>query len=79
MRATITFDDDVAVAIRQLRRAKDLGIRATVNELVRRGLVRSEAKKPFVQKSSAGKALVDVTDVADVAEVLEFLEEPDAR
>lgn len=71
MRTTITFDDDTAAAVEQLRRERGTGVSAAVNELVRRGVLRPEPAPRFVQETSAGRAKVDVTDVAVVLELLE--------
>lgn len=76
MRTTVTFDDDVAAAVALLRRERDLGVSAAVNELVRRGLARQAAPAWFVQRTTAGGARLDVTDVA---EVLDLLDGPGAR
>lgn len=71
MRTTITFDDDTAAAVEQLRRQRGTGVSAAVNELVRRGALRPAPAPRFVQETSAGHAKVDVTDVASVLELLE--------
>ena len=71
MRTTITFDDDTAAAVEQLRRERGVGISAAVNELVRRGAVRSERPAVFVQRTSAGHARIDLTDVSEVLETLD--------
>lgn len=76
MRTTVTFDDDVAAAIENLRRERHIGVSAAVNELVRRGLSRSNAPSRFVQRTSSGHARLDMTNVA---EVLELLDGPAAR
>ncbi len=73
MRTTVTFDDDTTAAVEQLRRERGIGVSAAVNELIRRGLGRREPRSPFVQNTSPGHALVDVTNVA---EVLGWLDEP---
>jgi len=75
MRTTVTFDEDTAAAVEQLRRERGVGISAAVNELVRRAVNRKEWVHPFVQRISAGHAKIDV---ADVGEVLEILDEPAA-
>ncbi len=75
MRTTVTFDEDTAAAVEQLRRERGVGISAAVNELVRRAVNRKEWVHPFVQRTSAGHAKIDV---ADVGEVLEILDEPAA-
>lgn len=74
MRTTITFEDDTAAAVEQLRREKGIGVSAAVNELVRRGLARREAAKPFVQRTSAGGR--EKIDLTSTGAVLEYLDGP---
>lgn len=76
MRTTITFDDDTAAAVEQLRRERGTGVSAAVNELVRRAMLRPESPARFTQETSAGHAKIDVTDIAAVLELLD--EEPRA-
>jgi len=71
MRTTITFDDDVAAAVEQVRRERDLGMSAAVNELVRRGLVRSAPPTQYVQRTSSGGVRLDVSNVAEVLDLLD--------
>lgn len=76
MRTTITFEDDTAAGIEQLRRERGIGVSAAVNELVRRGLLRREPVRPFVQETSSGYPLIDLTNYG---EVLELIEGPDHK
>lgn len=71
MRTTITFEEDVAAAIDQVRRQRHIGVSAAVNELVRRGLAAGEPSGRFVQRTSAGHALLDVGNVAEVLDLLD--------
>jgi Arc/MetJ family transcription regulator len=71
MRTTITFDDDTAAAVEQLRRERNVGISAAVNELVRRAVARPAPATPFRQRTSAGYARLDVTDIGDVLETVD--------
>lgn len=71
MRTTVTFDRDVAAAIERVRRERGLGVSAAVNELIRSGLARPARQELFVQRTSPGQALVDVTNVAEALELLE--------
>jgi hypothetical protein len=72
MRTTVTFDDDVAAAIRELRRSRSIGLSEAVNELIRRGLgVRPRSRKRFKQRTYAMGMRIDVTDVADAIELAE--------
>lgn len=76
MRTTITFDSDVAAAIEQLRRERDVGVSEAVNELVRAGLVTRRPRKAFRQRTYPLGAKLDVSNVA---EALELAEGPDYR
>lgn len=71
MRTTITFDADTAAAVERLRRERGTGISAVVNELIRQGLNRPRMKAAFVQRTSAGGALVDVTNIGEVLDLLD--------
>jgi hypothetical protein len=44
MRTTLTLDDDVAVQIERLRRARDASLKDIVNDVLRRGLRDMSAK-----------------------------------
>jgi hypothetical protein len=55
MRTTLTLDDDVAVEIERLRRARDASLKDIVNDVLRRGLndlnVRHKRREPFQTKT----------------------------
>lgn len=76
MRTTITFDDDTAAAVDQLRRSGGRGVSQIVNDLIRAGLRHREERPPFVQSTSD---LGIQVDVANVAEALDLLDGPDHR
>jgi hypothetical protein len=44
MRTTLTLDDDVAATLERLRRARGVGFKALVNEVLREGLNQMAAK-----------------------------------
>ncbi len=44
-RNTLTIDDDNAVRLERLRKARDLSFKQVVNDVIRRGL--DESEKPF--------------------------------
>ncbi len=72
MRTTVTFDDDVAAAIKKLRHERSLGLSEAVNELIRDGLAAPRpARKPFKQRTYPMGMLIDVTDVAEAIEIAE--------
>ena len=62
---------DLAAAIEQVRRERGLGVSAAVNELIRTGLTRRREREPFIQRTSSGQALMDVTNVDEALELLE--------
>jgi hypothetical protein len=57
MRTTLTLDDDVAVVIERLRRARDASLKDIVNEALRRGLsdltTEPKHREPFKTKNVA--------------------------
>jgi hypothetical protein len=76
MRAKVTFADDVAAAVEELRRNRGIGVSDAVNELVRAGLLADRPRQPFRQQThDLGAAL----DVSDVGAALERLDRPAAR
>ncbi|MGK2852374.1 MAG: ribbon-helix-helix protein, CopG family [Candidatus Limnocylindrales bacterium] len=76
MRTTIDLDDDIAAAVRRLRRTGGLGLSAAVNQLARAGLRDRPDREPFRQRAVDIGVAIDVTDVA---EALEILDGPTAR
>jgi len=76
MRTTVKFDPDVAAELKRLRKARDVGLKELVNDLMRRGLrdINAAPKKkvPFRTKSvDLGKPLLDVTNVQEALAVAE--------
>jgi hypothetical protein len=70
MRTTLTLDDDVAVQLERLRRARDANLKDLVNEALRVGLREMTAKprnrKPFRTKTfHMGEPLVSIDNVAE--------------
>src|SRR5581483_1322876 len=55
MRTTVTFDKDVAAAVRELQRTRSIGVSEAVNELVRQGLMAT----PRRWRYSRGRAIAD--------------------
>lgn len=74
MRTTVEFDDDTSKAIEALRRDRGIGLSDAVNELIRQGLVRQPAPRPFRQRTRQLGIKVDVSNVATALEDLEGLE-----
>jgi metal-responsive CopG/Arc/MetJ family transcriptional regulator len=71
MRTTVSFDDDVAAAIDQLRRERSIGLSEAVNELVRAGLRDKPTTNRFRQRSHRLGLSIDVSNVADTLETLD--------
>ena len=76
MRTTLTIDEDVAVQLKRLRRARDVGLKELVNEVLRRGL--REMKAPSEQRRMVrtrvfpmGKPLINIDNVAEALAHLE--------
>lgn len=70
------MDDDVAAAVERLRRERELGVSAAVNELVRRGLRSQPQPRSFEQETSMMGARMDVTNVSEALEILEGTSAP---
>jgi hypothetical protein len=76
MRTTLTLDDDVAVQLERLRRARNANLKDVVNEALRRGLrdmsTPSRKRQPFRTRSfPMGKTLVNLDNVAETLAQLE--------
>ena len=76
MRTTLTLDDDVAVQLERMRRARDVNLKELVNEALRRGLREMSAppkkRKAFrTQAFHMGKPLVSIDNVAEALTLLE--------
>jgi hypothetical protein len=70
MRTTLTLDDDIAVQLERLRRARNASLKDLVNEALRRGL-RDMTAKPKkrerfrTQAFDLGPFLVNIDNVAE--------------
>jgi hypothetical protein len=72
MRTTLKLDDDVSVAVDQLRREEGIGLSEAVNRLIRAGMVRPARRTRYRLRTHPLGLRVDISNVS---EVLEFLEE----
>lgn len=77
MRTTLTLDDDVAVALERLRRARDASLKDVVNDALRRGLddlnTRPKRRELFQTKSvSLGR--LRLASIDNVSESLAIAE-----
>ena len=77
MRTTLTLDDDVAVALERLRRARDASLKDVVNDALRRGLddlnTRAKRRESFQTKSvSLGR--LRLASIDNVSESLAIAE-----
>jgi predicted transcriptional regulator len=82
MRTTLTIDDDIAQALKDLSRESGTSFKAVVNEMLRRGLTTSEKpiadREPFKVASArrgfrAGIDLLKLNQLADELETERFL------
>ena len=76
MRTTLTIDEDVAVQLKRLRRARDVGLKELVNKVLRRGLRAMKAspeQREMVRTRGypMGKPLINIDNVADALAHLE--------
>jgi hypothetical protein len=76
MRTTLTLDNDVAVELERLRRARDGSLKDIVNEALRRGLQDMSApprrRKAFRTRAfHMGKPLISIDNVAEALAHLE--------
>jgi hypothetical protein len=71
MRTTVDLADDVAAAVKKVRRERGIGLSAAVNELARAGLTTQARAEPFRQRTFSLGGGLDVSNVADALETLE--------
>ena len=76
MRTTVTLDDDVAAAVRQLQRERGVGVSEALNQLARSGLKVRPDRRLFRQRTVRLGLKVDVRNVS---EALDLLDGPAAR
>jgi hypothetical protein len=76
MRTTLTLDDDVAVQLDRLRRARNANLKDLVNEALRRGL--REMSGPPTKRQTfrtrtfhMGKPLINIDNIAEALAHLE--------
>jgi hypothetical protein len=83
MRTTLTLDDDVAVQLERLLRARNANLKDLVNEALRRGLrdMSAPSKRHQAFRTRAfhmGKPLINIDNVAEALAHLDG-EEPAVR
>ena len=76
MRTTLTLDDDVAVQLERLRRARDLSLKDLINDALRRGLREMREppreRRPFrTQAFHMGRPLINIDNVAEALASIE--------
>ena len=83
MRTTLTLDPDVAAMLEEHRKRHGLGLKAAVNDVLRRGLeanLRPYSAPPTsfaTKQADHGRALIPGVD--DIGDVLETLDHGDSR
>jgi hypothetical protein len=65
------LDDDVAAAVDEIRRTRQVGLSEAVNELARAGMAAPRKRRVFRQRSAALGIHIDVSNVADALDVLD--------
>lgn len=71
MRTTVEFDVDTTAAIEKIRRTQGLGVSEAVNALIRRGLLPTDDRSPFVQQTHDLGLSIDVSNVGEALDMLE--------
>jgi Arc/MetJ family transcription regulator len=76
MRTTLTLDDDVAAALDQMRKTRNISLKEAVNETLRSGLKEQAGPKkqgqPFRTRAfDVGRLLVDVTCISEALAIAE--------
>ena len=75
VRTTVTLDDDVAVALEEIRSGTSLGVSEAVNVLARRGVAAWRAagrhREPFRQRTASIGLRVDVSNTREVLDLLD--------
>ncbi len=79
MRTTVNLDDDVAAAVKQIRRRRGLGLSEAVNELARAGMTSQHPATVRERIQLDTRALDLRVDVSNVAEALDIAERSPAR
>ena len=77
MRTTLTIDDDVAVALERLRRARDASLKELINEALRRGLKDMNGptkRRARVHTRSVDLGPLQVPSIDNISEVLAIAE-----
>jgi Ribbon-helix-helix protein, copG family len=77
MRTTLTLDDDVAVALERLRRARDASLKDIVNDALRRGLsdlaIHTKQREPF-QTQGVALGRLHLASIDNISESLAVAE-----
>jgi len=77
MRTTLTIDDDVAVTLERLRRAREASLKELINEALRRGLKDMSGptkRRQRVQTRSVDLGPLQVASIDNISEVLAIVE-----
>lgn len=82
MRTTLTLDDDVAAALKRLRKSRDLSLKELVNEILRQGL--REGNNPPKQQKRYRTRVVNlgpskIGSLDKISEVLAIIEGEDYK
>jgi hypothetical protein len=82
MRTTLTLDEDVAILLERVRKARKAGLKDTVNEALRRGLRHMSAppkRRRSYRTPSTDLGLSLIGSIDNIGQVLEIAEGPAHR
>ena len=71
MRTTVTLAGDVAAAVEQLQRGDGIGVSEAINRLIREGLAKPKASRPYTHKSYDMGLKLEVVCVGKVLTMLD--------
>jgi hypothetical protein len=71
VRTTISLDPDTEVIVQQVRERDGVGLSEAVNSLIRAASINRKPASPYVHKSVAMGARVDVANIGDVLDFLD--------
>jgi hypothetical protein len=77
MRTTLTLDDDVAAALKRLRKTRDVGLKELINDVLRRGLQDLSAppkRRELFRTRSVALGRARLSNVDNIGEALAIAE-----
>ena len=71
MRTTLTLDEDVAAAVRELRQQDGVGVSEAINRLARAGLSKPRKRALYHHRTMDIGIKIDVANIGEVLELLD--------